>query len=392
MDPQSFFVKLTLSGAWVLAFLCLASLCFSLLPLAGSAMALPCRVTSDMASKGLAEDIDKHRRGDTWCPGWKPSSASSVGRGRARFPSRNESHQETCIMTPKKEIIAKLSATIATLKVEITALRAQLNSQGKPAPLRPEAKTQDCWKEVTTKKGKPPTKKGDEADGELRLQVMTLKMSKALILNDWGVPSVTPDELVMKDKGIVFVTRKIGEQMFNDAGGRMLSALKGSLAIVTPLSIAPAGTKCREIKVRISKASGRVDFITRWITNLGETVVKPAHERKNAITNATLQIKNETSKIVVMFAKKYMNVQDHEATKVAPEDTFKLWLKKYGLGEVLYRSRPSVKKVNEDEWLEIVLTVTHTKRSTLLNASGRDGIFTRPSEPKVRPMILRVKP
>ena len=79
-----------------------------------------------------------------------------------------------------------------------------------------------------------------------------------------------------------------------------------------------------------------------------------------------------------MFAKKYMNVKDYEAAKAAPEVPFELWLKKCGLGQVLYRSRPSVKKVNDDEWLEIVLTVTHTERSVLLNASGRDGVLTKP--------------
>ena len=42
-------------------------------------MSLPYLVTSDMNTKGLAEDFDKQRRGDTW----KPSSASSVDRGRA---------------------------------------------------------------------------------------------------------------------------------------------------------------------------------------------------------------------------------------------------------------------------------------------------------------------
>ena len=68
---------------------------------------------------------------------------------------------------------------------------------------------------MTTKKLKLAKKKADEADGELKFQAMISKMCKELILEDWDVTLVTPDELVMKDNCFVFVTQGIGEQMFS---------------------------------------------------------------------------------------------------------------------------------------------------------------------------------
>ena len=118
-------------------------------------------------------------------------------------------------------------------------------------------------------------------------------------------------------------------------------------------------------------------FIPRWITNLGDKIVKPAHQRSAAIQAATLPIKNETARIVVQFIKRYMNAKDYAAAIAAPEYPIELWLKKYNMDKVLYRSRPSVKRINDEEWLEVVITVTNLDKVKLLQASGKDGVFTK---------------
>ena len=174
-----------------------------------------------------------------------------------------------------------------------------------------------------------------------------------------------------------YVSQKVGEAIFNEVGGRMLSAPKGAIAIVTPSRIEGAGSKSREIKVRVKKESGQVDFIPRWITNLGDKIVKPVHQRSAAIQAATLPIKNETARIVVQFIKRYMNAKDYAAAIAAPEYPIELWLKKHNMDKVLYRSRPSVKRINDEEWLEVVITVTNLEKIKLLQASGKDGVFTK---------------
>ena len=137
--------------------------------------------------------------------------------------------------------------------------------------------------------------------------------------------------------------------------------------------------------MRVVKASGRIEFIPRWITNLGDVIVKPAHERKAAIQNATLPIVNETMKIVVMFTRRYMSIKDYEAGTLSPNVPLDLWLKKYDMKNVLYRSRPSVKKSGEDEWLEIVMTVSQPEARKLMKVSGRDGVFVKPFRSKETP-------
>ena len=86
------------------------------------------------------------------------------------------------------------------------------------------------------------------------------------------MPLVTPQELVLKDKGFIYVPQKVGQEIFEEIGGRTLSAPKGAVAIVTPHRIEEAENKCREIKVRIKKTNGSIDFLTRFITNVGETL------------------------------------------------------------------------------------------------------------------------
>ena len=98
--------------------------------------------------------------------------------------------------------------------------------------------------------------------------------------------------------------------------------------------------------------------------------MKPANERKAAIQNATLPIVNETTKIVVMISRRYMSMKDYEARTVAPNVPLDLCLKKHDMKNVLYRSRPSVKRIGEDEWDEIVLTVFQAEARKRMKLSG----------------------
>ena len=93
---------------------------------------------------------------------------------------------------------------------------------------------------------------------------------------------------MLKDKGFIYVPQKVGQEIFEEIGGRTLSAPKGALAIVTPHRIEEAESKCREIKVRIKKTNGSIDFLSHFITNVGDTVVKPIHEKKAAIQHTRL--------------------------------------------------------------------------------------------------------
>lgn len=94
------------------------------------------------------------------------------------------------------------------------------------------------------------------------------------------------------------------------------------------------------------------------------------HQRSAAIQAATPPIKNETAQIGVQFIKWYVNAKDHAAAIGALECSFELWLKKHSMERLLYRSRPSVKKITEEELLEVTITVTNVDKVRLLQASG----------------------
>ena len=65
---------------------------------------------------------------------------------------------------------------------------------------------------------------------------------------------------------------------------------------------------------------------------------------------------------------------------------FDMWLRKHGLSQkILYQSRPSVKIMNDQEWLERVYTIPRSCRKNLLTLSGRDDIFTKPLRTKDNP-------
>ena len=93
-----------------------------------------------------------------------------------------------------------------------------------------------------------------------------------------------------------------------------------------------------------------------------------------------------------------MNAKDYEAVKIAPDVPFDLWLKKCSMDKVLCRSRLSVKVIGEDEWLEVVITITNSEVNELLRFSGRDGASTKickttdsPEEPLSRVVWLGIE-
>ena len=318
-------------------------------------MSLPYRVTSDMMIDG----------------------SGSSGSGTLSNEAKIEQQQKFIIQL--QGLITSLQKTIEELNKKLENFEGKASASEKPRTTDVKPIVMEGWSEVkkTRKKGPPRRNEQETQERDKKDQSSTENLSKYLVLDDWDVPLVSAEELCMKDKGFTFVPQRTGEELFEEIGGRMLSAPKGALAIVTPKQISAAANKCREIKVRIKKNSGAVEFITRWITNLGDTIVKPCNEKKAAINAATLNVKNETSRIVVMFVKKHMNVKDYEAAKIAPDVPFDLWLKKCSMEKVLYRSRPSVKVIGEDEWLEVIITVSNPVVNRLLQSSGRDGVFTK---------------
>ena len=155
---------------------------------------------------------------------------------------------------------------------------------------------------------KGPPKKNEEKETQQREtkdQSSTENLSKYLVLDDWDVPLVSAIELCMKDRGPAFVPQRTGEEIFEETGGRMLSVPKGRWPLLCLTKSQLLKNECKERKIRIrKKKSGAVDFVTRWI-RLSNLVTKRKPQSALRLSN----VKNETSRIVVMFVKKVHECQ-----------------------------------------------------------------------------------
>ena len=117
-----------------------------------------------------------------------------------------------------------------------------------------------------------------------------------------------------------------------------------------------------------------------WVRHCGKA---DAREESCNPTRDFEHCENHTWRVVVQFSKQlYERQGTTRLQRSLPISAIDHWLRKYKIEAVLYRSRPNVKVVNDEEWLEVVLTFSHEDKVTLLHASGRDGVFAKPFRTK----------
>ena len=180
--------------------------------------------------------------------------SAGVGDYRAIIKSNEEK------MEQQQKLIMNLHSVIQTLQETIESLNKKLEKfetpkgtgakeKGAAATLVEPNNAHEGWTEVGLKKPKAkqqPVNQKQQDDEEKKMQESTLRLSKTLVLDDWDVPLVKSEELGFLTKGFCFVTQKVGEGIFAEVGGRLLSAPKGQLAIVTPAHIEAAANKNAE--------------------------------------------------------------------------------------------------------------------------------------------------
>ena len=172
---------------------------------AGRLMAFPVRVTSDMDTKGLRDDLEKQRRGDTWLPEWKPSDGEEgcsfkdvkvkrkLKHRSKRAPPSEGSMTDEEIDTGKNlvtqaEIIRMLEKEIADLKEQWKSMEDQL-SRLTDAVMQSNARRD---KEVATF----PAEKGTS------VPQLTLRAT------EWPLPVLQPCDLKDGAKGVCYTSQK----------------------------------------------------------------------------------------------------------------------------------------------------------------------------------------
>ena len=202
----------------------------------------------------------------------------------------------------------------------------------------------------------------------------------SLFEDDWNVSVVNETEILAVSKGVAIVSQGEGEKIFSTLCGSTLSKPQGQIAVLTPNKIPDAGDLSEEIHVRVKvNENGKINFFKKWLTNVGSSNVLTMTEKKGLQARATLPIRNETSKVVVILSKRYMAASDYRNGALNPSLPFEQWLKKHNLETlVLFQSRACVKVMNDEEWFERIYTVPTAQRNKFLSVSGQDGIFTKP--------------
>lgn len=221
------------------------------------------------------------------------------------------------------------------------------------------------WTVVERKKAKAPKDREQRTGGEAR---PTLALRK----QDWDVPITQVHELRHGEPGIALATQAEGEQAFNE-----LLEAEGKLAVVTPRSIDAKNSS--EFQCKVQLPDGRLTVVKRWITQLGDSKVKPTYLRNVAVLEADLGIQNLTTKLVITLTADFMAKATYAKAKQHPRRAILDWLAEMGAAEATTAVfQPVLKQANGREWIEgVIITKTpHTHK--IWKISGNGGVFARP--------------
>ena len=351
-------------------------------------MALPYSVTSDMVPKGLSEDFDKQRRGDTWFPGWKPSwkkdknmerGQSSQAKSQDRNVGRDTDDDKQFLkdlIQKQEQQIQEFQIQIAKLVAEVSTLRTQLSNGSGALPSSADVPFEGKTKSGAQSDGPKPTSSGEDGwsvvrqKRDKREQTPIRGVGLQLRSEDWNVPVVTVSAFRDGANGIALTTQREGEDAYNE-----MIFCKGSMGVLTPKPIPAA--ESQEVEVLVRRANGQTDTVKKYLTNVGDTPIQC--DSAADVDACTLRMENKTKKLMLQIHKDYATEQLYAAAKQVPKVAVDKWLANVGLRDgTLNIGSPYIRKTGDSEWVETVLVVRDLLMGQFLTYSGKEGVFIAP--------------
>ena len=158
------------------------------------------------------------------------------------------------------------------------------------------------------------------------------------------------------------------------------------MAVVTKSPIAAAGDQCREFELKALNNKERLVIVKRYLTQVGNAVVRPKYEKSKTVEGMKLGVSNTTCRVVITADPRYCGT--YSDAKKAPQAGLRNWLDARKL-ETLFMMHPRVKASGDREWMEAVATIKADHRESFLKASGIDGFFVKPFSPRKCLLITR---
>ena len=286
--------------------------------------------------------------------------------------------KENQIIATLREQNKELMELIKELREEISALRKGKQGQMEaPSPknqndTKPNAgaqgwETQDKRKKSGKKRSDkqvatPPTKEATEP------QAPKLKLRA----EDWNL-TVGEGKDFHDGAGVVaLLAQDAGERIYAD-----LKGASGNMGMLTPRIISDAGERSKLIEVKAINEHGRLVLLKRFLTTIGEyTQIRPTSESSKMKTAETLDLVNNTVKVVLKVAKIPCKAALFARAKASPlTEVTKYLVQKELRDKVLFSTRPLHKEIKGSEWIESILTVKMEHLKTFHKLSGEAGVF-----------------
>ena len=272
-----------------------------------------------------------------------------------------------------EQLVSTLTALVQSMmgggKVEVPKSSPLGGSVPTPRFARRANKTPESgWREVARTK---PKAKADGAEMEVDGVKAKAKPALRLRAQDWSMPIVTGDELKVGVDQVALVT--------NYQADTLADTLKGSankICLVTPEKVNKDSVK---FECRCTNLQDRLSVQTRWYTNVGVKVTKPAYLKAESTLTPKVNIVNKSVKVVLQMVEAHSAKAKWKAGCDNPGAHFRDWLKTTELWhETIYCFRPVRKDPSiGGKWLEQVLLVSASELDAFLRKSGVEGTFVR---------------